>query len=357
MSGLAKRQLHNFKVGQPMPITPTTSTSFLPCDDPHQPALASKSTSRPQSERDDRFAALLGKSLSITHSGNAQSALNRAHVWPSRKENDFPSNSHPPSPRWIQQLPGPRSSPEEFRVRHKLVSIDKFRRLAERLHLDASFEAGGNLRAEDMVRMADRGFTRNIHDCTSVIMQNGDHGSLGHFIPTDDNLASDDIDRAIRKDITALGPRGRAISTLIIGGHSDDAASRAMHAKVQTSVASTRRAVSEIWGAKPEINTMEHSDDEDGDIESRPRIQAMFDARKQTNYLSLDGIDEIHSLKGLAYWYDTFHIAPPDAFEAQGKLYTADEANSAYAHYRNEFKRLAPNTIVTEEELNASAPA
>lgn len=357
MSGLPKRQLYNFKVGQPMPITPTTSTSFLPCDDPHQFALAGKSSPRPQSERDERFAALLGKRLSITHSGNAERASNRAHVSPSRKENDFSSTSHTHSPRWIQKLPGPRPSPEEFRVRHKLVSIDKFRRLEERLHLDASFEAGGSLRAEDMVRMADRGFTRRIHDCTSVIMQNGDHGSLGHFVPTDDNLASDDIERAIRKDIKALGPRGRAISTLIIGGHSDDPASCAMRAKVRTSVDSTRRAVSEIWGAKPEINTMEHSDDEDGDIESRPRVQAIFDARKQTNYLSFDGFDEIHSLKGLAYWYDTFHIAQRDVFEAQGKLYTADEANSAYAHYRNEFKQLAPNTVVTEEELNASAPA
>lgn len=324
-----------------MPVTPTTSTStnFSPCDDQRQPALPDGTTSNasPQPDPDQRFAPLLGKRPPITNPGSAESAPKRAYV----------------SPRWLKKLPEPRPSPEEFRVRHKLVSIDKFRGVVKKLKLDASFEAGGNLGAEDMVRMADRGFTRNIHDCTAVIMQNGDHGSLGHFIPDNDNLASDNIERALRGDITDLGPGGRAVSTLIIGGHSDDAASRAMHAKVRKSVDSTRRAVSEIWGAKPEIDT----GDEDGDIEFRPRIRAIFDARKRTNYLSLDGFGEIHSLKGVAYWYDTFHIASPDTFEAQGKLYTAREANSAYEQYRSAFKKLAPNTIVTEEELNRNALA
>ncbi|WP_220806587.1 hypothetical protein [Noviherbaspirillum aridicola] len=255
-------------------------------------------------------------------------------------------------PRWLEKLPaGATLERERFCVRHKLVSHAEFTRLMKTRDVRDELVCEGDYEVPDMVRLTEKGATFNINDCTAVILTNGEKGSLGHFIPQGDNLSSDAIRIAIEEDVRALSADGRPVSALIVGGEADNQDSRTIYERVRAATLSAgARAVSEVWGRKEPIDT--DSNDSNADCESAPRIRSFFDAARRTNYLAVDAYDDINSLKGVSYWYENFHIASPDVWEAQGRIYTADEANAAAAAYKSRFE---PGRIVPEVELNQAS--
>ena len=101
----------------------------------------------------------------------------------------------PPQPKWLRvasELPTESVPPG---IRHKLVATDGFRKREVKLgmqldHKDDAHTVAGNLGVDDMVRIAPKAVTHNIHDCTAVILNNGEAGTEGHFIPRPENLDS-----------------------------------------------------------------------------------------------------------------------------------------------------------------------
>lgn len=233
---------------------------------------------------------------------------------------------------------------------NKLVSYEELRRRE-----DAVAQSGGRVAeglehgTDDMFFEQVRCAATGVYENTAFVVHNHEKASGGNFATGDDQDPElpNEIHRAVEDAATNLAPEGQALSALVLGGAIHTAETRSAYYAVKDGLSAVGlTAPTEIWGAPAKLPLAGQRGPT-----SPPNLHVVTHMPEKINYICFGDSDgSILSIKGLAYWFDTFKVSLDALFEAQGETY---DAASAVRAFNTAKAGLDPNARLSIEELNA----